>query len=724
MKKKLQIRKIIVTIVILLFFATAIIPTVANVSDKNNSLNETKQLVFTKNVIETPSFNFLDLPFKPNSQFNSKNQYEIIENKQPVSNEDIYFTNPLNNDVLRAGDTIIINGTITGEKFKYYKIKYGEGRNPLKWYTTGISLTNNGESPVENGTVAIWDTSHITEPGFFTLKITTHLKRALNAKVKEYFKSIFLRNHPMGTFIKFEDNDLIPSFLDKKVKNIIKNIYLDPTLKEGWPQRIKWDKIPWYKNQGGHIWAGYVEPVVSDINNDGDMEIVVHKAGDPPTIYAFNSDGSLVEGWPAPVNSNPTSYGNTGSPTIADIDNDGFKEILVNDFEGVFIFNHNGSFLRKIKLKINSEPMSSLESIVYDLNNDGNMEIVKKYMSFQERGYRLGVNLTVLDIYGNMLPGWPRMHNDYEGPDGRMYPCGIEGMPAIGNFDNDSDLEIVVCANRNVFDDPSKPNETNRVEGRIIVYNLDGSIIDGFPLDIYRRFCGSPPVVGDLNNDGKDEIAFVPTNGIYIIDRYGNNLSGWPQLIDEKIRTSPVLADFDNDGYLEIVISTLGSHSTYIFNYQGNLLSGWPQQTSWNDYRSPIVGDVNGDGNADILTTAGNGFTWWCPGDGGVYAWNLNGNPIDGFPKVTEQDAQASAVIADIDNDGLLNLIASSNWDEDLIKDEHKHRSTIYVWELDSDFNEDTIEWPMFHHDTMYTGRYTFPIMVSGHKTIKRDEIR
>jgi len=689
--------------VIVLFIVSTILPAAAKIMDNKNASLLDKEIIVNDYVVKE----FL-LPQRvrfcnDNIIRNNEDYYCILKEKPQASkiiaNYDIYFNHPLNNDVFRAGDTFIINGTITGEKFKYYTIEYGMGRDPTDWYTTGITLIDDGESPIENDTVAIWDTSHITEPDFFTLRVTTHLSRSVNARVKGIYKSIFPKHYSQNILLGFMGKVIPLQFLDKKVKTYIKNIYLDPTLKEGWPQRIEWDEY-----NGGHIWAGYAEPVVSDINNDGEMEIVVYIGGNPPKIYAFKIDGALVDGWPAFVEGEKLPGGNLGPPTIADINNDEYKEILVNGYKGIYIFNHNGSFLRRITQRISCSPSGSQECIVYDLNNDGNMEIIKKYVSLNSQGGSCGVNLTVFDIYGNVLSGWPQMYFPYQGQPG----VGGGSIPAIGNLDNDSDLEIIIAANRYVGDG------TWEIDGRIIVYNLNGSIVDGFPFDIDKFFDWQAPAIGDLDNDGNNEIVFTASKRIYVIDRYGNIFTGWPQLVNISFSASPALADFDNDGYLEIVISkTADPLHTYILDYQGNVLPGWPQQTSWVDWRAPIVGDVNGDGNPDVVTTAGNGVVPWSSEDGGVYAWNLDGTLIDGFPKVTDLDAQASATIADIDNDGKVEIIASSDWDEDLETQERKHRSTIYVWELNSDFNEETMEWAMFHHDPMHTGYYALEFSLS-----------
>lgn len=61
-------------------------------------------------------------------------------------------------------------GTLPGAAFSNYVIEFGTGTNPTSWMTTGISLTNNGQSEVVNGTLATWDTRQISD-GTYTLRL-------------------------------------------------------------------------------------------------------------------------------------------------------------------------------------------------------------------------------------------------------------------------------------------------------------------------------------------------------------------------------------------------------------------------------------------------------------------------------------------------------------------------------------------------------------------------
>ena len=684
MKKWLSIGIIFLTI------GTSVVPNIVgeiNILSVKSNKQEIIKLTTLQTSVLSPVyydiFTSLDTQVKTDkiytNRFETDNVYYVINQNNLLTLDNVVVSQPLSNDIFRAGDTIEIKGTANGSMFQYYVIQWGIGENPTEWFSTGITLLNDGHIGIVNDSLANWNTSFVINSDFFTLRL-----------------SVNFTNYQKEAFVE--------------------DIHLDPSLKKGWPQRINY----YYDPQGGfHYWGGYFEPVISDINNDGETEILVYVSGNSSKIYAFKQDGSIVEGWPVEVDNEDLPGGNLNSPTVSDINDDGYQEIFVNGRAGIYVYQHDGFLLKLINLSYCSQPTT--DTVISDLNNDGDLEIIKKFDP-KHGGpyYGGGEKIAVLDSNGNMLDNWPQVIYNRTGPDGNNYYffiVGFESTPAVGNFDDDPEQEIVVASLRNVFDDPANPSGTWHVEGNLSVFNLDSSLLPGFPVNI-DGWITSSPAVGDINNDGYDEIIVgtmkyfddnaAPNSGLYVIDRFGQNVTGFPRLMGKSIYSSPVLADFNNDGFLEIVVSTIRNpYGTYIFDYRGEVLPGWPQFTEGNDYRSPIVGDINGDNNLDIITTAGNGFM-----GGGVYAWNFDGALIEGFPKVTEIDAQASATIADIDNDGKVELIASSDRDEIIGSWVSKERGSIYVWELDGYYNPVTMEWPTFHHDNQRTGLHPRPLHV------------
>jgi len=155
---------------------------------------------------------------------------------------------------------------------------------------------------------------------------------------------------------------------------------------------------------------------------------------------------------------------------------------------------------------------------------------------------------------------------------------------------------------------------------------------------------------------------------------------------------------------LEIGLSAGGS--TYLFSHNGEILDGWPKSQRGNYVRSLISGDIDGDDFADEIVASGFYFNWIPDENDRVYAWSRDGLLIDGFPKVTEASFFTPApTLSDLNNNGKVELIASSNWNFDYETGVLKRRSSIYVWEL-GQYNKESTPWPMFMHDPQHTGLY------------------
>ncbi|MBI4137944.1 MAG: S8 family serine peptidase, partial [Candidatus Sungbacteria bacterium] len=546
---------------------------------------------------------------------------------------------PLDSDIYRSGDVITPQVENQAALIGALAFSYGVGRNPAQWFDIGGGP---------------WNTAGLST-GFYTLRAALLLNGATVA-----------------------------------VDTV--TLYLDSSLKSGWPVRVP--------SIGGY-WGGYLVPTATDLDGDGQKEIVV--VGSGSTLYAYRSDGSLF--WKAHFGK-LISGGNISVPLVGDVNGDGKKEIFIvvpnvtrqSFASSLYVFGFDGKPAAGISSPITLPGFygAVASGLIADLDRDGTDEIVLVLF---------GNKVVVLNNNGRIVSQW----------DAPYVPWFYIPMPspAVVNLDEDNDLEIIVAA-------PSKNSGFNfatqkwNFEGNIFAFNRDGSLVNGWPV-VTDGIPFASPAVGDINGDGKPEIVvglYGGSGGVFAFDAAGRVLTGWPQLLGEVILSSPSLGNMDEDNALEIGISVVESRpfpSTYLFKGNGGVVGGWPRNTLWADFFSPIMESFAG--GPSIFTTAG-GITRDSEVRG-VYGWDSAGNPLPEFPKMTEADAQASAAIADLDKDGQAEVIASSDFDYDFKKYASKERGSLYVWETSMKLSGLT-QWPMYHHDEQRTGFFNFSRLPTG----------
>jgi hypothetical protein len=184
-----------------------------------------------------------------------------------------------------------------------------------------------------------------------------------------------------------------------------------------------------------------------------------------------------------------------------------------------------------------------------------------------------------------------------------------------------------------------------------------------------------------------------PTNGaVHVIDSTkGTELPGWPVVISNTtvaVSPSPALADFNFDGFLEIVIANNGSpvsqSAVRVFNHLGVLQPGWPQFTeNHTSESSPIVADVSGDGVPDIL--------FGTEGDK-IFGWDKDGNSLSGFPLSVGDFVRSTPYADDVDGDGDIDIVFSG-WDRN-----------VHIWDFPATYSASAAQWPTFQHDAARTG--------------------
>ncbi|MBI2169542.1 MAG: VCBS repeat-containing protein [Actinobacteria bacterium] len=343
-------------------------------------------------------------------------------------------------------------------------------------------------------------------------------------------------------------------------------------------------------------------PTIADVNGDGSNDVVVGDQDGWVRVFS-GADGSHVGGWPQRVSINGTNPGMDGSPTVADLDNDGRNEVIVgagtlrnpNQHGGVVVFNRDGSTRWTFVTKDRRDGPNGFSDAVFgtpaaaDVSGDGFKDVV--FGSYDHEIY-------VLDRNGGNLPGSPFFNNDT-----------IFSSPAVYDFDFDGRAEILI-----------------------------GTDSSG---------------------------TFEPNGGIlWMIEYQGDSLrERWRRGFGEIIVSSPAIGNIDGDSTPEVVFGTgdffhtAASREVWALNAEsGSTVSGWPQSTGGEGWSSPALGDLSGDGRDDVAIGARDGRLYAWRGDGNQL-WNVN--PADGTP-YTSGIITGGPIITDFDGNGQNDVVSVS----------------------------------------------------------------
>jgi len=374
------------------------------------------------------------------------------------------------------------------------------------------------------------------------------------------------------------------------------SVYLlshDGEPRPGWPQQI---------NDGF-----YASPSAGDLDGDGVDEIVL--GGISGWIYAWELSGAPAAGWPV----YPTPPGSGGDASgdyfaaaaLADIDRDGQDEVCIAAAQGlVWLLDSDGRARPGWPQSLPpGEQPPNLGSVfvspaVGDLDDDGTPEIV-----VASNGYRVHAWRTS----GQVVRGWPvaiphRARGGF---------CDV----AIGDVDGDREAEVVLTSEHG-FHGPAT----------VSVVGGDGRLRPGWPYDLPET-CNSGPALGDLTGDGIPEIAIATIGGnaaVIVLDGpTAHPLPGWPvRLKRETVNASPVIADLDGDGENDVAVAALstGIESDawiWALDKTGEALSGFPIMLPHDEVirASPVAADLDGDGDLELVAATERLNS--------LYAWDL-----------------------------------------------------------------------------------------------------
>jgi len=409
--------------------------------------------------------------------------------------------------------------------------------------------------------------------------------------------------------------------------------------------------------------------IYCNLDDDPELE-VVYNVGQQ--VYAWNIDGSVVDGWPVTVQLYPD-----GAPAFGDIDGDSEGEIVVSTRQPgtantgrLHAFNKDGSAVEGFPVMLGGGATKT--PVLADLNGDDILEII-----LEERNYPDGY-VAVYKGNGTPYPGFPVMMDFIPG-----------SAVAVGDITGDNVPEIIAESYYSVY-----------------AYDINGNVLDGFPFTPgnNRVFSYSSPVLADLDGDGLREIivgdhSLSAGNGaVHVLKNDGTPYPGWPKYTGYWIYGPPAVGDIDGDGSPDIaigdqVLSGSPVSKVFIWDKDGNYLPGWPVSNIWAVNNQIIIADLDGDNFVELM--------WDDNTNLGIYlGYNHDGTPMTGWPlPVTGSSFFMNPFVTDINNDGILDISGAS-------ADIGGNQAYFYLWNANVPNNEELAILPVLQYNVRHDGVY------------------
>ena len=368
-------------------------------------------------------------------------------------------------------------------------------------------------------------------------------------------------------------------------------------------------------------------PIITDLDGNNLSEIYF---GSDSLLHGTWINGLDVIGFPFTGNSEILS-----SPAAGDLDGDGDKELVFGSSSGILYgITKTGTLHLSYE---QSDPIIG-SPVLSDMDHDGDLEII-----FSSSNDSNSILYAIHDT-GDDVPGFPVVIS------ARM----IVG-PAVADIDNDMVLDIVIVTS----------------DSNIIVIDGTGAIKNGFPFSTSASH-SSPATLVDLDGDQDLEIILgSDDNDLLVIHHDNSFLNSFLDI--SGVRGGVSLSDIDGNGSLELLFTADDDH-LYAWDPITNIMpAGWPINIGSRSISEPLTADLDNDGDLEVILSTISGS---------VHVLHHDGTYYENFPFTSQDSIVSTPAIGDLDNDGDYELIIGT-LDGLHVMDIQGELGERYSWKMD-----------------------------------------
>ncbi len=309
-----------------------------------------------------------------------------------------------------------------------------------------------------------------------------------------------------------------------------------------------------------------INPALGDIDGDGLPEIVAQRF--EGGAIAFEHDGEVA--W----ESSARTWPRFNAISLADLEGDDDVEILM---PGGVVLDHNGMMLVESYLGAAGVFWEGSTPFAIDFDGDGDLEIIDGRRVFHHDG----------------APLWQQSSNECPQP-----PDGADVMPAVADLDKDGEPEVFLSA----YDTGGAAMFCVLGPGGEV--ELTQAALPAAPdaIDWAR-----PPAIHDIDGDNDAEVGVGGSPKYFaVLQVDGGELT--PMFIasdvDDSGNAGATAFDFLGDGTAEAIYM---DHTRLVaYDADGNVKLS-VARSSYTQIEYPVVADIDNDGSAEFLVTSNGG---------------------------------------------------------------------------------------------------------------------